>query len=153
MTHPQTRTTDQPPTGDRSSDALPDRPSLLRVVRDQRKVAGVAVIVMVACFWVMGPLGEWSAAALTSVGVLLALLNHLAGELWLAKLITSGEQPSRASIAASASMRLLLLAVVAVAIAAAFWPDGVGLLLGLALFRLVALVMTGLPLLKELKKA
>jgi hypothetical protein len=33
-----------------------------------------------------------------------------------------------------------------------FWPDGIGLLLGLAVFRLIALVMTGLPLLKELKQ-
>ena len=32
------------------------------------------------------------------------------------------------------------------------WPDGVGLLLGLAIFRLIALVMTGIPLLRELKK-
>jgi hypothetical protein len=42
--------------------------------------------------------------------------------------------------------------VVAVGIAVMFWPDGIALLLGLAVFRLIALVMTGLPLLKELKK-
>jgi hypothetical protein len=33
----------------------------------------------------------------------------------------------------------------------AFWPSGIGLLLGLAVFRLIALVMTTIPLLKELK--
>ena len=48
--------------------------------------------------------------------------------------------------------RLTVLTAVAVVIAVFFWPDGIGLLLGLALFRLVALVMTGVPLLKELKK-
>jgi hypothetical protein len=48
--------------------------------------------------------------------------------------------------------RLLVLTVIAVGIAVAFWPDGIGLLLGLAIFRLLALVMTTLPLLKELKK-
>ena len=41
---------------------------------------------------------------------------------------------------------------VAEAAAIAFWPNGIGLLLGLAIFRLIALVMTGLPLLKELKQ-
>ena len=46
-----------------------------------------------------------------------------------------------------------LVAGVAVGVAVVFWPNGVGLLLGLALFRLIALVMTSLPLLKELKKA
>ena len=41
--------------------------------------------------------------------------------------------------------------MVAVGVAVLFWPDGIGLLLGLAIFRLIALVMTGIPLLKELK--
>ena len=52
---------------------------------------------------------------------------------------------------ASTIARLVVLTVVAVGIAVAFWPDGIGLLLGLAIFRLIALVMTTIPLLKELK--
>ena len=38
------------------------------------------------------------------------------------------------------------------AIAVVFWPDGVGLLLGLAVYRLIALMMTSVTLLKELKQ-
>ena len=53
---------------------------------------------------------------------------------------------------ASTMSRLVVLSVVAIGIAVAFWPDGIGLLLGLAVFRLIALLMTGIPLLKELKK-
>ena len=41
--------------------------------------------------------------------------------------------------------------VVALGAAVAFWPAGIGLLLGLAIFRLISLVMTAIPLLKELK--
>jgi hypothetical protein len=52
---------------------------------------------------------------------------------------------------ASTLVRLTVLTAVAVAIAVAFWPDGIGLLLGLAIFRLIALMMTSLVLLKELK--
>ncbi len=52
---------------------------------------------------------------------------------------------------AATLVRLLVLTVVAVGIAVMFWPDGVGLLLGLAVFRLIALMMTSLTLLKELK--
>ena len=48
--------------------------------------------------------------------------------------------------------RLAVLTVVAVGVAVVFWPDGIGLLLGLAVFRLIALVMTRIPLLKELKQ-
>ncbi len=130
----------------------PPRPTLFSVLRDQRKVIGVAVVLMVASFWVMGPLGEWLTGALTALGIALALVNHLVSELWLGRLISSGEEPTRGSIAASAFTRLLILSVVAVGVAALFWPNGVGLLLGLAIFRLIALVMTGIPLLKELKQ-
>ena len=113
----------------------------------------VAGVLVVACFWVMGPLGEWRTAALTAFGIVLALVNHLASELWLGRLISAGEEPTRGSIAASAFTRLAVLSVVAVGVAVAFWPHGVGLLLGLAIFRLIALVMTGIPLLKELRQA
>jgi hypothetical protein len=162
MTEPQTHdpavamSTPAPATATTTAPALaperPPRPTLFTVLRAQRKVIGVAVVLMVASFWVMGPLGEWLSGALTAFGIALALVNHLASELWLGRLISSGEEPTRGSIAASAFTRLVILSVVAVAVAAFFWPNGVGLLLGLAIFRLIALVMTGIPLLKELKK-
>jgi len=136
-----------------SSDSTPQRPSLLRVVRDQRKTITVAIVLVVATYWIAGQLGEWRLAACIACGVLLGLANHVVTEFWLLKLISSGEQPTRSKIAASTFIRLAVLSVVAVGIAVAFWPDGIGLLLGLAIFRLIALVMTGIPLLKELNKA
>jgi asparagine N-glycosylation enzyme membrane subunit Stt3 len=130
---------------------LPARPSLVRVVRDQRKTIGVAVFLMVAAFWILGQLDEWVLAAMVAVGIALALLNHVATEYWLAKVIGSGRQLTRNQIAMTTVVRLAVLSVVAVGVAVWFWPDGVGLLIGLALFRLIALVMTGIPLLKELR--
>jgi hypothetical protein len=123
-----------------------------RVLRDQRKTIGVAIVLGVAAYWVLGQLDEWTLAGCIAGGVALGLANHLVTEFWLLRLITSGEQPTRARLAMSTLVRLLVVAVVAVGIAAWFWPDGIGLLLGLAIFRLIALVMTGLPLLKELKQ-
>ncbi len=123
-----------------------------RVIRDQRKTIGVAVVLAVAAYWVLGQLGEWTLAGCIAGGVALGLINHLVTEFWLLRLITSGEQPTRNKLAMSTLLRLLVLSVVAVGIAVWFWPDGIGLLLGLAVFRLIALVMTGLPLLKELKQ-
>ena len=136
-----------------SDDTTPGRPSLLRVVRDQRKTITLAIVLVVATYWIAGQLGEWRLAACIAGGVFLGLVNHLVTEFWLLKLISSGEQPTRNKIAASTFIRLAVLSVVAVGIAVAFWPDGIGLLLGLAIFRLIALVMTGIPLLKELNKA
>ena len=120
-------------------------------MRDQRKTILVAAVLMVGCYWVMGQLGQWTTATLTAVGILLALLNHLVTEFWLARVIASGRQPTREKMIVSTLVRLLVVAMVAVGLAVAYWPSGIGLLLGLALFRLIALVMTGIPLLKELK--
>ena len=126
---------------------------LLTVIRDQRKIAFVGLGLIVAAFWIVGQLDEWMLGISISVGVLLGLLNHLATEFWLLKIISSGEEISRNQMIRSTMVRLVILTLVAVGVAVAFWPSGIGLLLGLALFRCIALVMTTVPLLKELKKA
>jgi|SRR5690242_6759328 hypothetical protein len=141
-----------PVTEQESPSTAPEtRASYWRVVRDQRKTIVVAVVLAVAAYWVLGQLGEWTLAGCIAAGVGLGLLNHLATEYWLLRVITSGEQPTRNKLAMSTLVRLLVLSVIAVGIAVWFWPDGIGLLFGLAIFRLIALVMTTMPLLKELK--
>jgi hypothetical protein len=130
----------------------PQRASMLTVLRDQRKTVILAVVLAVASFWIAGPMGEWRLGAALAIGVALGLVNHLVTEYWLLRIITSGREPSRATLIRSTIVRLSVLTVVAVGIAVLFWPEGVGLLLGLAIFRLIALVMTGLPLLQELKE-
>ena len=134
-----------------TDDVTPPQASLWRVVKDQRKIGMVALGLMVAGFWIVGQLGEWRLAACIAVGVGFGLVNHLATEYWLLKLISSGAQPSRNQMIMSTVIRLTVLTVLAVGVAVLFWPDGIGLLLGLAIFRLIALVMTTIPLLKELK--
>src|SRR6185437_5173988 len=75
--------------------------SYWRVVRDQRKTIAVAVVLGVAAYWVLGQLGEWTMAGCIAGGVALGLLNHLATEYWLLRIITSGEQPTRNKLAMS----------------------------------------------------
>jgi hypothetical protein len=130
---------------------VPARASVGTVVRDQRKTLLVAAILAGAALWVLGALGEWRLASALAIGVLLGLLNHLFTEFWLLRIITSGKQPSRAAMVRSTILRLAVLTVVAVGIAVVTWPDGIGVLLGLAIFRLIALTMTSVPLLHELK--
>ena len=131
--------------------ATAERASLLTVLRVQRKTVLVALTLAVAAYWIAGQLGEWRLASAIAVGVGLGLANHVFTEFWLLRIITNGDQPSRATIVRSTFVRLLVLTAVAVGIAVMWWPDGIGLLLGLAVFRLIALVMTTIPLLKELK--
>ena len=125
--------------------------SVLKVVRDQRKTILVAAGLAVAAYWIIGQLGEWRLAACLSLGVALGLINHLATEYWLLRIISSGGQPSRGQMIRATIVRLVGLTAVAVALAVWLWPDGIGLLLGLAIFRLLALMMTSVTLLKELK--
>jgi hypothetical protein len=138
---------DGPPSGD-----VPAKATLGRVLLDQKKTIAVAGVLIVATYWIAGQFGEWELAGCISGGVLLGLVNHVMTERWLLGIITSGAQPTRSQMIASTLTRLSLLTVVAVGAAVIFWPNGIGLLLGLAIFRLIALVMTGLPLLKELKQ-
>jgi hypothetical protein len=129
---------------------LPDRASIGRVIRDQRKIELVAFGLMVISLWFYQA-GSWILPISLIIGVVLGLLNHLATEYWLLKVITSGDTPTRGQLTRSTMIRLSVLAVVAILAAWAFWPNGIGVLLGLAIFRLIAMVMTTLPLLKELK--
>jgi hypothetical protein len=122
-----------------------------QVLRDQRKVILVAAVLIVADFWVLIQLDDWTLAGCIAGGIALGLLNHLATEYWLLKLLASGDRPTKKNLAMSTITRLAVLTVVAVGCAVAFWPSGIGLLLALAVFRLIAMVMTTIPLLKELK--
>jgi hypothetical protein len=124
--------------------------SVSRVIADQRKVELLALGMMIFSIW-FGFSAGWLLTACITAGVLLGLLNHLITEYWLLRVISSGEEPTRGRLTRFTVVRLCILAVVAVGASVAFWPEGVGLLLGLAIFRLVALVMTTIPLLKELK--
>lgn len=129
---------------------LPERASIGRVLRDQRKIELVALGLMILSLWFYQA-GSWLLPISLIIGLLLGLLNHLFTEYWLLKVITSGENPTRQQLTRSTMIRLSVLAVIAIVAAWAFWPNGIGVLLGLAIFRLIALVMTTLPLLKELK--
>jgi len=132
---------------------MTETPSFPKVLRDQRRVFVVALLLAGSGFWIFGPMGDWDVAAFLAAGILLGLANHIATEFSLLKMIASGEQLTRMEIAGSALVRLLVVSGVAAAVAIIFWSTGIIALIGLALFRLITLVMTGIPLVKELSKA
>src|SRR4051812_4331507 len=109
--------------------APPKKASVLTVVRDQRKTLVVALCLAVAAYWVIGQLGEWWLAAALAIGVGLGLLNHLATEYWLLRVITSGEQPSRNRMIRSTVARLSLVSLAAIGLTILMLPDGVGVLI------------------------
>jgi hypothetical protein len=133
--------------------ALPGKASIGRVLLDQRKIELVALGMMVFSLWFYQA-GSWVLPLCLIIGIAIGLINHLVTEYSLLKVITGGHEPTRAQLTRNTIARLAVVAVVAIGAAVAFWhPDhyGIGVLLGLAIFRLIALVMTTIPLLKELR--
>src|SRR4028118_2109126 len=100
-----------------------ERAGVGRVLKDQRKAILVALGLAVAVYWVAGQLGEWSLAGCIAGGVGLGLVNHLATEYWLLKVITSGAESTRNEMIFATVARLTVLTAVAVTMAVVFWPD------------------------------
>ena len=126
---------------------------LLRAVRNQDRALLLGLGLCVAAFWISVSMGEWRIGVFVAVGVALGLVNHVLTEYFLVRAMGSDDLITRKQYALSSLVRLLGVSLVAVVLAVAFWPDGATVLLGLALFHLITLVLTGIPLLKEIKKA
>ncbi len=88
-----------------------------------------------------------------AAGVVLGLINLALTEVSLLRSVEGGDLLTRKQFAMSSFVRLMGISLVAVVLAVIFWPDGASILLGVALFHLIALVLTGIPLLKEIRKA
>ncbi len=127
--------------------------SLARAFVRQRRTVWLALGLCVAAMWISIPLGKWQVGVFLSIGILLSLVNHVLTERTLLTSVELGELLSRKQYATSALVRLLGVSLVAVVVTVAFWPNGALVLFGLALFHMIVLVFTGIPLLKEIKKA
>ncbi|MGH3446854.1 MAG: hypothetical protein ACRDQA_10080 [Nocardioidaceae bacterium] len=132
---------------------MSEKSPVLRAVGNQRRAVVLAACLAVAAIWVAFGLGNWVIGVFVAAGIVLGLANHIGTELTLLKAVEYGEQVDRKQYAMSSLVRLMVVSVVAVGLAVAFWPDGATVLFGLAIFHLIALVLTGIPLLKEVRKA
>ena len=126
---------------------------MLTVVRNQYRAALLGLGVTVAALWVSIPMGEWRIGVFVGAGVVLGFCNLVLTEWSLLRAVSGGDAIDRKQYAVSSLVRLLAISLIAGALAVVFWPDGAAALLGLALFHLLTLVLTGIPLPKELKKA
>jgi hypothetical protein len=127
-------------------------PSIVRSIRNQKRALITAGCLVVASIWISVPLGEWRGGMFLAIGIVLGALNHLLTEHFLLRQVEGGELPTRKQYAAGSAVRLLGISGIAVVIALVFWPHGAAVLFGLAIFHLIALVFTGIPLLREVRK-
>jgi hypothetical protein len=84
------------------------------------------------------------------VGLLLGLLNALLVRRSVAS-ITEKEHPMKSTMALNSATRLAVITVVGLIIAYLFRPAGIGVVFGLALFQVVLVLSTALPVWKKLR--
>lgn len=128
-------------------------PALLRAAGNQRRAAILAGVLAVGACWLAVPLGRWQVGVFVSVGIALGLANQVLTEWSLLRSLDVGDLLTSKQFAVTSLLRLTGISVISAVLVVAFWPVGATVLIGLALFHLIVLVLTGFPLLKEIRKA
>jgi hypothetical protein len=101
---------------------------------------------------IAGWLGHPMVGVFFGVGLLLGLLNAVGVQRSVAA-ITAEAHPLKKKMAMNSASRLLLITVVGLAVAFVFRPEGLGVLFGLALFQVLLVMSTALPVWKKLRLA
>ncbi|CAN3130117.1 ATP synthase subunit I [Mycobacterium sp. smrl_JER01] len=120
-------------------------------------VAFRPVRLSVVCALVAGAVGVLGAilghpmfGVFFAVGLALGLTNALLVRRSV-QAITASDHPLKSKMALNSATRLLAITVIGLAIAFYFRPQGLGVLFGLALFQVILVLSTSLPVLKELR--
>ena len=129
------------------------RVPVAELARRQRNLVIIAAALAVACFLVGGGSGNLAAGIFLAVGIGLALLNTLFTEWSMMRMTAGGDDLSRKQFAMSALLRLSVISLVAFVLVVVFWPVGGFVLVGLAVFQVLTVALTGFPLLKELRNS
>jgi len=106
----------------------------------------LTVLAIAAAVW----LGRPMVGVLFGVGLLLGLLNALGVQRSVAS-ITADAHPLKKKMALNSAGRLMLITVVGLTVAYLFRPDGLGVVFGLALFQVLLVLSTALPVMKKLR--
>lgn len=97
-----------------------------------------------------GLLGHVTVGVFFGVGLGLGLLNAVLVQRSV-DAITADAHPLKRKMALNSATRLLVLTVIGLTIAFIFRPQGLGVLFGMALFQVVLVISTALPVMKKLK--
>ena len=97
-----------------------------------------------------GLLGHVMIGVFFGVGLGLGLLNAVLVQRSV-DAITADAHPLKRKMALNSATRLLVLTVIGLTIAFIFRPQGLGVLFGMALFQVVLVISTALPVMKKLK--
>lgn len=94
--------------------------------------------------------GHVMVGAFFGVGLLLGLLNAILVRRSVES-ITSRDHPLKSSMAINSASRVAIITILALIVAFIFRPDGLGVMFGLALFQVLLVMSTALPVWKKLR--
>ncbi|UMB71069.1 ATP synthase subunit I [Mycobacterium paraterrae] len=114
------------------------------------RLLAIAVVLTAVAVAIAASLGSPMVGVFFGVGLLLGLLNALGVQRSVAA-ITAEEHPLKKKMAANSATRLLMITTIGLAIAFVFRPAGLGVVFGLALFQVLLVLTTALPVWKKLR--
>ncbi|OBH11919.1 hypothetical protein A9X03_26270 [Mycobacterium sp. E1715] len=110
----------------------------------------LSIAVTAAAVVAAGLTGHLMVGVFFGVGLLLGLLNALLVRRSVAS-ITAKEHPMKSTMALNSATRLAVITVIGLIIAYIFRPAGLGVVFGLALFQILLVASTALPVWKKLR--
>lgn len=130
----------------------PDVTATTKSVVNLRRAVPIAAGLGAVSFVVLAPMGYPLAALFFCGGLGLGLLNMSLVQRSAARFAASGD-PNKRRFAVSVLARLSLITALAVGLALALQPEGLGVFAGLAVFQLVMIFIASVPLVRELRQS
>ena len=132
--------------------SLPDAPFVLpSVVFRPVRLAVACVVISALAIGLAFMAGATSFGVFFSIGLALGLVNALLVGLSVSA-ITAEDHPLKGKMVLNSATRLVVITAIALVIAFIFRPYGFGVLFGLAVFQVVLVLSTVLPVYKKLRK-
>lgn len=114
------------------------------------RLFATSLVLTVVAIAIASSLGHPMVGVFLGVGLLLGLLNALGVQRSVAA-ITAEAHPLKKKMAVNSASRLLIITVVGLTVAFIFRPAGLGVVFGLALFQVLLVLSTALPVWKKLR--
>jgi hypothetical protein len=110
----------------------------------------ISIVLTAAAIAIAAVYGQVMAGVFVGIGLLMGLLNALLVQRSVT-VITAGAHPLKMKMATNSASRLLVFTVIALIIAFIFQPAGLGVVFGLAVFQVLLVASTALPVWRKLR--
>ena len=114
------------------------------------RLLAICVVLTGLAVLAAGLLGHVMVGVFFGVGLVLGLLNAVLVQRSV-DAITAEAHPLKRKMALNSATRLLVMTVIGLTVAFIFRPQGLGVVFGMALFQVLLVISTALPVMKKLK--